>query len=140
MSLNTLISADIAKSGRVSDATFAYLGQRAKNVCYDFVMKKFLSSGLTKAELARRLGSRPDRVSHILASPANWTIRTMAELLAAISEEEFVPHSVKLAGRAPRNISQADLLMGLKSPPPPQGSAAGSGARSVTVEMPELVS
>jgi len=139
MSLNTLISADLVKTGRISDATFAYLGQRAKNVCYDYVMKKFLASGLTKAELARRLGSRPDRVSHILASPANWTIRTMAELLAAIAEEEFVPHSVKLAGRTPKNFSQADLLMGLKSPPP-QGSVAGSGARSVTVEMPELVS
>jgi hypothetical protein len=97
-------------------------------------MKKFLDSGMTKAELARRLGSRPDRVNHILASPANWTIRTIAELLAAISQEEFIPHSTKLAGRLPRNITQADLLLGIKKQSSTNAETA-SGSRAHTVKL-----
>jgi hypothetical protein len=112
-----MISADIAKSGRISRGTLAYLSQRAMNNCYDFVMRKFLASGMTKAELARRLGKSPDNVSHLLASPRNWSVQTIAELLAAIDEEEFIPNAHKLAGRPPKNITQADLLFPAARPP-----------------------
>lgn len=134
MYLSTIVSADIDATGRISDSTFAYLGQRAKNLCYDFVMKKFLASGLSKADLARRMGKSPDRVNHMLATPANWTIRTIVELLAAISEEEFVPHSEKLAGRPPKNMTQADLLFGNPSPSPPSPSVTGSSAKVHVLE------
>lgn len=69
---------------RVSPETFAYMTARAKRQAYNFVIREFKSSGITKAELARRLGKGADRVSKILGGPSNWTIGTVAELLFAI--------------------------------------------------------
>jgi hypothetical protein len=144
MSLETMIPTDVAATGRIGAPTLAYLARRAQNNCYDFVMKRFLASGLTKADLARRVGKGPDGINKTLASPANWTIRTVAELLAGISEEEFVPTAMKLAGRAPRNITQADLIGGtsvaaaapvtiLHTPLP--GATIGSSAPTRTFEL-----
>jgi len=104
------VSADLEASGRISPKSLAYLAERARSNCYDYIMRRFGSSKLTKAELARRIGKDPAQINRMLATSGNWTIGTMAELLAAISEEEFIPSSSPLAGRAPRNFTQADLL------------------------------
>jgi hypothetical protein len=47
-------------------------------------MRELSRSGITRAELARRLGKGADRVSRMLGGPANWTIITLADLLFAI--------------------------------------------------------
>lgn len=110
MSLETLVSDDLAKHGRLSAGTLAYLAGRARANCYDYVMRRFGRSGLSQAELARRIGKDPAQVNRMLSTSGNWTIGTIAELLAAISEEEFIPSSQTLRGRIPRNFTQADLL------------------------------
>ena len=110
MSLQTTNSVDFGAGEKLHAGDLAYLSQRAKNSCYDFVMRKFLASGITKAELGRRIGKTPSQMNHLLATPANWTIKTMAELLAGIAKEEFIPGASPIAGRAPRNFTQADLL------------------------------
>jgi len=61
-----------------------YFRARAKRHAYDLVMKELKSSGITRAELARRLDKGADRVSKMLGGPANWTIITLADLLFAI--------------------------------------------------------
>jgi hypothetical protein len=48
-------------------------------------MKEFRNSGLSQADLARRLGKRPDVVCRLLGGPGNWTLDTMSDLLFAIS-------------------------------------------------------
>lgn len=115
MSLETLVSADLKAGGKISPKSLAYLAERARSNCYDYVMRRFGGSKLSKAELARRIGKDPAQINRMLATSGNWTIGTMAELLAAISEEEFIPSSLPLAGRAARNFTQADLLAQLES-------------------------
>lgn len=88
----------------------AYVGQRAKNSYYSYVIDKFNDANITKADLARRIGKEPARVNRMLANPGNWTIETVAELLAGICSEEVVPNSSPFAGRPPRNGGQVDLL------------------------------
>lgn len=61
-----------------------YFRARAKRHAYDLVMRELTASKISKAELARRLGKGADRVSKMLAGPANWTIITLADLLFAI--------------------------------------------------------
>lgn len=73
---------------RVPTTAFAYLRSRAKRHAYDLVMREFKRSGITKAELARRLGKSPAEVSRMLGGPANWTIQTVSDLLFAISAGE----------------------------------------------------
>ena len=137
MSLETLLSADSESRGRISPKALAYLAERARNNCYDYVLRRFRRSGLTQADLARRMGKDPAQINRALASSGNWTIGTIAELLAAISEEEFIPSSVSLKGRSPRNFTQADLLARLAEgdevrqveepvPPKPTGSSAAN--------------
>lgn len=110
MSLENLISTNLNEGDKIAPHDLIYISQRAKNNCYDFIMIRFLKSGITKSELARRIGKDPAQINHVLASPANWTIKTLAELLAGISKEEFIPDALAIEGRPSRNISQADLL------------------------------
>lgn len=75
---------------QVSEEALAYMRARAKRHAYDLVMAEFKKSGITKAELARRLfGDKgADRVSRMLGGPGNWTIKTLSDLLWAISAAE----------------------------------------------------
>jgi hypothetical protein len=75
---------------QVSAEAFAYMRARARRHAYDLVMSEFKKSGITKAELARRLfGDKgADRVSRMLGGPGNWTIKTVSDLLFAISGAE----------------------------------------------------
>lgn len=98
----------------LSDGNLAYLAARAQNKFHDYVLRKFMaaeqSEGLTKAELARRIGKRPELITRMLGAPGNWTIDTVARLLAGISGEELIPASEPLLGRsARRNYTQAEV-------------------------------
>ena len=73
---------------RILPETLAYMSARAKRRAYDLVIKTFKKSGLSKAELARRLGKGNDRVSRMLGGPGNWTIATVSDLLFAINSSE----------------------------------------------------
>ena len=91
----------------------AYLQERARNLLFEFVLKKFLAAekkGLTKAKLARRIHHRPEVITRLLGSPGNWTIATISDLLVGICGEELVPASSPLLGRAPRNDTRPDWL------------------------------
>ena len=70
---------------RVPIGTFGYFQGRNKRHAYDIVMDEFEQSGLSQAELARRLGKGTDQVCRMLAGPGNWTLDTFSDLLFAIS-------------------------------------------------------
>lgn len=90
-------------------SALAYVGQRAKNSYYHFVMSKFREHKVTQAQLARKIGKNPAQMNRLLASPGNWTIETIAVLLAGICSEEVVPSSSPFAGRARANGRAYDL-------------------------------
>lgn len=71
----------------------AYLGQRARNAYFDFVMRKFVASGMTRPELAKRIGVSSRKLQVMLAHPGEWTFDTVSLLLAGIGSEELVPQS-----------------------------------------------
>lgn len=87
----------------IPDGVLAYIGQRAKNAYYHYVMGKFRECGMSQAKLARRIGKSPAQMNRMLSSPGNWTIETSAVLLAGICGEEVTPASRPFAGRAARN-------------------------------------
>ena len=123
MSQKTSLLSELQGDDRLSPGTLAYLGQRARNHYYDHVIKRFRASGIRQADLAKRLGKGPDRINRLLSSPGNWTIDTVAELLAGICAEELVPYSTSLLGRPERNHKQSDILDQADDPPTPTGSA-----------------
>jgi hypothetical protein len=75
-------------SAKVPLGTFAYFRARNKRRAYDLVIKEFKKSGLSQADLSRRLGKGTDRVCKLLGGPGNWTLDTVSDLLFAISGAE----------------------------------------------------
>ena len=72
----------------VPKGVFGYFRGRNKHRLYNLVIREFKKSGLSQADLARRLGKTPDVVCRWLAGPTNWTIDTVSDLLFAISGAE----------------------------------------------------
>ena len=93
-SQTNIITSEIFSDDPLSKGTLAYLEARAKNAFYDYILTKFKEaeqSGLTKAKLARRLGRKPDQISHFLGAPGNWTLGTspqFGELPRQTTEEQ----------------------------------------------------
>lgn len=115
------VKSEIEGDEPLSDYAIAYLNERVRNAFYDYVLRRFEDEAkrrnLTKAQLARRLGLGPDRMSKILGAPGNWTLDTISELLIGICREELTPSSVSYLGRPKRNTSGSDLLRSLGSRP-----------------------
>lgn len=122
------------KSGPLSADVRAYIGQRAKNEFYDYVVEKFRESGLTQAELARRIGGRTDSLNRLLRNPGNWRLETGAILLAGICGEELLPRSEPFIGRAKRNHQQHDILLNSDLPPSKTESTTRANVFHVELE------
>lgn len=98
----TFLSEVAAGDHAISQNTLAYLQERAKGRLYDYVLRKFIEQegkGLTRAQLARRIGKSPEIVTCLLGAPGNWTIETVSDLLAGIASEEIKPDSECLISR-----------------------------------------
>jgi hypothetical protein len=61
-----------------------YMGAAARHAAHECVQVAFEKSGISKADLAARLGWDASRVGRLLNTPANITIETLGELLYAI--------------------------------------------------------
>ena len=68
--------------------TLGYFRGRNRWRIYEFVLAEFRKSGLSQADLARRLRKRPEVISRLLGAPGNWGLDTMSDLLFAISGGE----------------------------------------------------
>ncbi len=76
-------------ANKVPLGTLAYFRARLKHRIYSLVVKEFKSSGLTQADLARRLAMEPAQLSRLLSGPGNLTLETVSDLLFATSAAEL---------------------------------------------------
>jgi hypothetical protein len=92
----------------------AYFHARVLNGFYQYVLGKFLeeerAGRLTRAELARRIGRKPEVISRLLGAPGNWGLETATDLLIGICGEELQPSSTPLLSRPPRNFDHAEWI------------------------------
>lgn len=84
ISLTTTLSKPIG-ADRIPKGTVGYFRARNRHRLYSLIIKEFKESGLTQADLARRLGKTPDIVCRLLATPGNIQTDTLSDLLFAIS-------------------------------------------------------
>jgi plasmid maintenance system antidote protein VapI len=81
------------EDGAIAMTERAYFSHRLRLRVRGILLERFFEAqkrGLTKAELARRIGRPPEMVHRWLAAPRNLTLDTMCELLLGISGEEFL--------------------------------------------------
>jgi hypothetical protein len=96
-----------AVGGTRSEGTRAYFQARLKNRLHNLVLGKFneaeSSENLTRAELARRIGKRPEVLTRLLGAPGNWTLDTISDLLLGIAGYELDATATRIASKAVRN-------------------------------------
>lgn len=114
MSKTNSFLSEIVERKPIPSHKLAYFQSRLRHNLYDFIISKFeemeAAEGLTKAELARRTGCKPELITRRLGAPGNWTLDTISDLLIGISGEELDPQSKPLIGRAKRNSHGRDLI------------------------------
>ena len=99
--------------------TLAYFRQRQRDRLFDLVHAEFRKSGLTQAELALRMGRRPELISRMLGAPGNWRLDTVSDLLFAISSDEAAFTSrYPIAESAPDASAPTDAVAAPSAPSP----------------------
>ncbi|MCY4350906.1 MAG: hypothetical protein OXC25_13765 [Thiotrichales bacterium] len=98
---------EVLGGDKIPLGTLSYFRERFRDRLYDLVMEEFLTqraeSGLTRADVARRIGRRPEQITRWFGAPGNWTLETVSDLLLAIAKSEPNVTLLSLEGRAVRN-------------------------------------
>ena len=118
ISRNTPSLSEGLTGDRIPLGTLSYFRERFRDRLYDLVLSEFhrqvAECGLTKADVARRIGRRPEQITRWFGAPGNWTLETVSDLLLAVAKAEPDVTLLPLAGRAVRN----DRAQGLSTPEP----------------------
>ena len=84
-------TASTSNDPKLTRHSLSYHQQRQRNRVFEEVVALFAqkaeSEGLTKKELAARLGKNPSQITRWFAGPGNWTLDTMSDLLLAMGAE-----------------------------------------------------
>jgi hypothetical protein len=82
---------EIIEGKKIPLRTLAYFRERLRNRLYSMVVKEFLKQSethkLNKAEIARRIGRKPEQITRWLGLPSNWTLDTVSDLMLAMGAE-----------------------------------------------------
>lgn len=95
----------------ISPYSASFIQERLKNELYNLLIQKFEEAqrgGMTKAALSKRTGIDKGRLTRLLSTPGNWTIETVALLLAGIAGEEIVASSRKIGSSAANKRNHRD--------------------------------
>ena len=98
---------EVFDGDKIPLGTLSYFRERFRDRLYDLVIEEFLKqraeNDLTRADVARRIGRRPEQITRWFGAPGNWTLETVSDLLLAIAKAEPDVTLLPLEGRANRN-------------------------------------
>lgn len=101
------ILSEVLDDDEIPLGTLSYFRERFRDRLYDLVIEEFLKqdaeTGLTRADVARRIGRRPEQITRWFGAPGNWTLETVSDLLLAIARAEPEVTLLPLEGRPVRN-------------------------------------
>ena len=101
---------EIEGDAPLSVGLLAYFRERQRNRIHDLVLREFIKSGMTKTQLAHRMGRSLSRVTKWLGAPGNWELDTVSDFLLAISGAEIQPSLSRPFERAKRNYDRPEWL------------------------------
>jgi hypothetical protein len=103
-------------ANRIEPWQLAYFQARNRSRVHELVLLEFAKSGITQADLARRLNKQPAVISRLLGAPGNWGIDTVSDLLFAISGAEVAYRVQYPLDGAPQNYRSPQWLKFSEAP------------------------
>ena len=94
----------------VPPPTLQYMRTRNRMRFFTLIHKELEQNGITRAQLAQRMGRGLDRISHLLAAPANLTLDTISDVLFSISGAELKHEVSHPLDRPARNYTRPEWL------------------------------
>jgi hypothetical protein len=138
----TQFLSEVLEGKRIPEEKLAYFRARLKNRLHAFVLTQFLqlekTKDFSKADLARRLGKKPEQITRWLGGPGNWTLDTLSDLLLGMGfepnffaanlkhgairpdQEAWRPSPEPQKSQSDTSGSVTDLMQWLKKTTPPQ--------------------
>ena len=88
----TPISSEVPDAGiEFSIGVLAYFRGRLSNRVHELVLSEFAAQEregkINRAELARRIGRKPEQITRWLGTSGNWTLETLSDLLLGMGLE-----------------------------------------------------
>ncbi len=62
----------------------AFVRARNRNKAHSALLEEFAASGISRSELAKMVGKRPEQITRWLAGPGNLTLDTLSDLVFAL--------------------------------------------------------
>ena len=90
--MSTLVTTTLYEpqgANKIPLSALAYFRARLKQRIYNLVIREFKKSGLSQADLVRRLGKEPAQLSRLFAGPGNLTLETVSDVLYATNAAEL---------------------------------------------------
>ncbi|MGD0288336.1 MAG: hypothetical protein ABSC63_01610 [Candidatus Binataceae bacterium] len=119
---------EILQGERIPVGKLEYFRARLQSRLHQLVLAEFLRQedrGLHQAELARRIGRKPEVVNRLLGAPGNWTLNTVSDLLLGMGVE------LELAIEHLRNMVAQDAGANLI-----EGMRTGQSANTIPTPQP----
>jgi hypothetical protein len=105
-----------------------YFRARLQSKFHQLVVSEFIrqeDQGLTRAELARRIGKRNEVISRLFGAPGNWTLNTASDLLLGMGAEPElgVHHFEQPIVQVPNEYDSSNYALGSAQVMNPEKSA-----------------
>lgn len=89
---------------------------RNKNKAHSYLLEVFKESGLSKAEVAKMLGKKPEQVTRWLGGPGNLTLDTLSDLLFVMKGQTFTIQATDDLARSKSNRQHPEWFQTILTP------------------------